>query len=234
MAFNKRLLLWYESWIIEGANDEGGRAERKWEEAQKLEQAIDSTHHGSDTLQKIIQLFDHECLCYGTIHDPSNRPTRALRTNWTSTILNKLSNCLIQAISPSSHFERELQSRALISTLALLRAQDVNAFEAKQYDRLFNQFKDRFQDLRNVQPVSRDGPFTQEKFRQIQSSYLLCSGAEYAKYFRRAEPIFITALSRLTDLLYVGASTAIWAHTVCSLVFMMNLDYTTLTPSREA
>lgn len=233
-SFNKRPLSWYESWIIEDANNEGGRAERKWEEARKLEEAIDSGHHDSDTLQEIIQLLDHECLCYGPIHDPSNRPTSALGTNWTSTILNKLSNCLVQAISPSSHFERELQSRALISTLTLLRAQDVNAFEAKQYDRLLNQFKSRFQDLRNLQPVFRDGMFTREKFRQFQSSYLLCLGAEYARYFRRAEPIFITAVSRLTDLLYIGASTAILVHTVCSLVFMMNLDYTTLTPAREA
>ena len=233
-SFSKRPLSWYESWIIEDASKGGGRAERKREEARKLEEAIDSGHHGSDTLQEMIQLLDHECLCYEPIHDPRNPPTRALGTNWTSTILNKLSNCLVRAISPSSHFERELQSRALISSLALLRAQDVNAFEARQYDLLLNQFRSRFQDLQRLQPTFRDGMFTRERFRQFQSSYLLCSGAEYARYFRRAEPIFVTVLLRLTDLLYIGASTAILVHTVCSLVLMMNLDYTTLTPAREA
>ena len=226
-SFNKRLTR-YESWIIEDANDESGRAKRKLEEANKLEEEIDRGHHGSDTLQDIIQLLDHECLCYVPIHD-SNRPTRALRTTWTSTILNKLSSCLVQAISPSSHFERELQSRALISALMLLRAQDVDAFQVKQYDLLLNQFKSRFQDLRNLQPVSRDGMFTREKFRQFQSSYLLCSGAEYARYFKRAEPLFITAVSRLTELLYIGASTAVLVHTVRSLVFMVNLLHNTHT-----
>jgi hypothetical protein len=221
-SFDKRPLSWYESWIIEDANSEGGRAERKREEAKKLESVIDSGDYDSDTLQKIIQLLDHECLCYEVqdplMSPPCNPPTIALGKNWTSNILNKLSNCLIQAINPSSHFERELQSRALISALALLRAQNVKAFENNQYDRLLNQFKNRFQDLRRLQPAARDGPFTQEKFRQFQSSYLLCSGAEYMTYFERAEPIFITAMLRLTDLFYIGASTAILAVTVCSLV----------------
>ena len=221
-SFDTRPLSWYESWIIEDANGEGGRAERKREEVRKLEDAIDSGDYGSDTLQEIIQLLDHECLCH-EVRDPRfpiscNPPTTALRTNWTSHFLNKLSDCLVQAISPSSHFERELQSRALISALALLRAQDVNAFQVSQYDRLLEQFKNRFQDLRRLQPAARDGLFTREKFRQFQSSYLLCSGAEYATYFERAEPIFITALLRLTDLFYIGVSTTILAHTVCSLV----------------
>jgi hypothetical protein len=216
-SFDKRLLSWYESWIIEDVSSEVGRAEKKREEARKLENAIDSCDYGSDTLQEIIQLLDHETLCY-EVHDPRLRPTIALRKSWTPNILNKLSDCLVQAISFSSHFERELQSRALISTLALLRAQGVKAFEKSQYDQLLDRFKTRFQDLRNLQPAARDGLFTLERFRQFQSSYLLCSGAEYATYFERAEPIFITALLRLTDLFYIGASTAILVHTVSSLV----------------
>src|ERR1700722_13016307 len=170
-SFDKRPLSWYESWIIEDANGEGGRAKRKREEAQKLEEAIGSGHYDSDTLQEIIQLLDDECLRYEHVHDPPlpiscNPPTSALGTNWTSNILNKLSKCLVQAISPPSHFERELQSRALISTLALLRAQGVNAFETSQYGLLLNQFKSRFQDLRRLRPAARDGPFTRERFRQ--------------------------------------------------------------------
>jgi hypothetical protein len=229
--FEGRPLSWYESWIIEGADGEGGRAKRK-EEAKKLEKAIDSSDYNSNTLQEIIQLLDHECLCYEPISD--NPPTSVLGTNWTSAILNKLSECLVRAISPSSHFERELQSRALISTLALLRAQDVRALEVNQYDLLFNQFKSRFQDLQRLGSGSQSGPFTREKFRKFQSSYLLCSGAEYATYFERAEPILITTLSRLINFIYVGASATILAHTVSSLVSLMNLDYITLTPAREA
>jgi hypothetical protein len=216
-SFDKRPLSWYESWIVEGATSEVDRAGKKREEAGRLESAIDSGHYGSDTLQEIIQLLDHECLCY-EIHDPRLAPTTALGKNWTARILNKLSDCLIQAISPSSHFEHELQSRALISALALLRAQGVSAFVISQYDRVFDQLKNRFQDLRRLQLTARDGPFTREKFRQFQSSYLLCSGAEYATYFERAEPVLIGALLRLTDLFYIGASTAILVHTVCSLV----------------
>jgi hypothetical protein len=117
----KRSLSWYESWIIEGADGEGGRAKRKKDEAKKLEKAIDSRDYNSNTLQEIIQLLDHECLC--------NPPTSVLGINWTFTILNKFSECLVRAIGPSSHFERELQSRVLISTFALFRAQDVNALE---------------------------------------------------------------------------------------------------------
>jgi hypothetical protein len=218
--FDTRPLSWYESWIIEDANGQGRRAERKREEARKLEEAIDSGHFNADTLQEIIQILDHESLCYEPVHEPRSSishtpPTSAFGANWTSAILNKLSKCLVPAINSSSHFERELQCRALISALALLRAQGVNAFEIGQYDRLLNQFKSRFQDLRRLPSATRDGPFTREKFRQFQSSYLLCSGAEYATYFERAEPIFITALLRLTDLFYIGASTAILVHTVC-------------------
>ena len=216
-SFDKRLPSWFESWIIEDANSEVGRAEKKKEEAERLETAIASGHYGSNTFQEIIQLLDRECL-WNEVHDPRLRRTAALGKHWTSNILKKLSNCLVEAIDPSSHFERELQSRALISALALLRAQDVNAFQKSQYDGLLDQFKNRFQDLRNLPPAARDGLFTQEKFRQFQSSYLLCSGAEYATYFKRAEPIFITALLRLTDLFYIGASTAILVHTVGILV----------------
>ena len=215
--FDRRLLSWYESWIIEDATSEVSRAEKKRAEAGRLESAIDSGHYDSDTLQAIIQLLDHECLCY-EVHDPRSAPTIALGKNWTSKFLNKLSDCLVQAISPSSHFERELQSRALISTLALLRAQGVSGFEISQYDRVLDQFKNRSQDLRRLQLTARDGPFTREKFRQFQSSYLLCSGAEYVTYFERVEPVLIRGLLRLADLFYIGASTAILVHTVCSLV----------------
>jgi hypothetical protein len=225
---SSRLLSWCESWIIEDASREGSRAERKRDETRRMQNAIESGCYDSDTLQNIIQLLDHECLCCEPSHDPELPiTTSGLGTNWTSTILNQLSNRLVQAISPMSHFERELQSRALISALALLHAQDVNAFERSQYDLLFDQFKSRFQDLRMLRPASRDSPFTREKFRQFQSSYLLCSGAEYATCFRRAEPILITSLLRLADLFYVAASTAISVQTVCSLVPMMNLDYMT-------
>lgn len=207
--------------VVEGGDAEE-RDTKRWEVAKELRDAVDTRHYDSQTLEEIIQVLDHEILCsrpkvnedevrsYLSGADLRPRDPSVLCTPWTDDLLKTLSDCLIRSISSSSHYERELQSRSLISTLALLRAQRVESHQTDYYDLLRTRFKERFRDLQWQRNLSGDsGLLTREKFRHVQCSYLLCAGAEYAKLFQRARPFAVSALSRAVDVALLGISIAL-------------------------
>lgn len=202
--------------MVEDENAESGRGGRK-QAADQLLRDIESGHYDSKTLQEFIQILDHECLCYEStqIEDvaiPQISLIRAFTSHWTDAALEKLSGPIIRPINSASHFERELQARGLLSALALLRAQGVGSFRPSDYDRLRNQFKDRFRDFQLQRTQAEQ--FSKEKFRQLQCLYLISSAAEYANHFERAEPPLITLLSRLTNLMFAAASVGAVGATV--------------------
>jgi hypothetical protein len=207
--------------VVEGGDAEE-RDTKRWEVAKELRDAVDTRRYDSQTLEEIIQVLDHEILCsrpkvnkdevrsYLRGADLRPRDPSVLCTPWTDDLLKILSDCLIRSISSSSHYERELQSRSLISTLALLRAQRVESHQTDYYDLLHTRFKERFRDLQWQKNLSDDsGLLTREKFRHVQCSYLLCAGAECAKQFQRAQPFAVSALSRAVDVALLGISIAL-------------------------
>jgi hypothetical protein len=209
---------WYRSWmVVDGENAEERDAKRR-EVAKELREAVETHHYDSQTLEEIVQVLDHEILCsrptvneleddirtYRNGEDLRPRDLSVLCTPGIDHFLTTLSDCLVRSINKSSHYERELQSRSLISALALLRAQRVESHQTDHYDLLRSRFEERFRDLQWQRKLS--GPFTREKFRHFQCSYLLCAGAEYAKMFGRARPHAVSVLSRAVDVALLGVS----------------------------
>jgi hypothetical protein len=206
--------------VVEGG-DAKERDTKRWEVAKELRDVVGTRQYDSQTLEEIIQVLDHEILSsrpkvnedevrlYQIPTDLQPRNESVLYTPWTDELLKTLSDCLIRSINSSSHYERELQSRSLISTLALLRAQGVESHQTDYYDLLRSRFEDRFRDLQFQRKLT--GPLTREKFRHVQCSYLLCAGAEYAKFFQRARPFAVSALSRAVDVAFLVISIALAA-----------------------
>ncbi|MCJ1283639.1 hypothetical protein MMC26_002970 [Xylographa opegraphella] len=176
-----------------------------------LQLAIQDHQFDSETLEDVILILQHECLCWKYKNDgklPAGHDAGAFRqtleTSRTNQLVVQLSDCLVRAISPSSHYERELQSKALLSALALLHAQGVRALQATFHDDLRVRIADRFKDLQGV--PGQKAVFSAETVRKIQSGYYLCLAAEYGKHFHKAEPIVVSVVSSVVSLLIVGAS----------------------------
>jgi hypothetical protein len=208
--------LWFKGWILENTDPANGRANRKQEVARELLESIEKRDYNVETLQRLIQVLDHECLCFESAQDdtvPQCLANVALNATWTSKAFQQLLECRINSISASSHFERELLSRSILSALALLRLQKVEYFRSEDFTKLRQLFRNQHQDLEWQRIRSRS--FTIEKFRQFQAAYLLCSSAEHAKFIRPAEPLLVTAISRLARILFAGAPLAVMAASVC-------------------
>jgi hypothetical protein len=224
-GLDRRSLSWFEGWILESTDPTNPQANRKQEVARELMEAIKSGDYNAQTLQRLIQVLDHECLCFESAQDdtvPQGLPSVALNSTWTSKAFQQLLECRINSISTTSHFERELLSRSILSALALLRAQKVGYFRSEDFTKLHQQFRNQHQDL-EWQRI-RSGPFTIAKFRQFQAACLLCSSAEHAKFIRRAEPLLVTAISRLAHILFAGAPLAALAATVGVIVLSTSTD----------
>ena len=176
----------------------------------ELLKAVQDHQFNSHTLEEIVLILDHECLCWKyqngqdilAGHD-ANALRPLLDTSQTDELTIQLSACLVRSINNSSHYERELQSKALLSAVALLHAQGVRALQSGFHDSLRQQFIARFQDLHGV-PEGR--VFSADTFRILQCSYYLCLGAEYAKRFTRAEPIIVSVVSYAINVLVVASS----------------------------
>ncbi|MCJ1389386.1 hypothetical protein MMC18_002243 [Xylographa bjoerkii] len=177
----------------------------------ELQTAIQDHQFDSETLEDIILILQHECLCWQYKNDgnllagqDAGAFRNTLEPSRTNQLVVQLSSCLVRAIGPSSHYERELQSKALLSALALLHAQGVRSLQTTFHDNLRAELAARFQDLQGV-PGQR-AVFSMETVRKSQCGYYLCLGAEYAKHFSRAEPVVVSVVSSVVSLLIVGAS----------------------------
>lgn len=209
MSHLKRALNWYESWMDVGKNgDARDVLNKRGEEADNLLRNIQRGHFDADTLEELILLLDHECyyLQCNFIKNGQRRGSVALMTPWTDQLVTELSGCLFRTIYPESYYERELQFRAMFSALVLQRAQGVEARQVDHYEGLQNQFQKGHRDLQWQRGWS--GQLTTEKFRKYQCSFLLVAIAEYAKNFRREEPIVISLLSRAVNLIIMGGTIA--------------------------
>src|SRR2546423_6155288 len=224
-VLDKRSWSWFEGWILADTDPTNPRANRKQEVARELLEAIEKGDYNAQTLQRLIQVLDHECLCFESAQGdtvPQGSASVALNSTWTNKAFQQLLECRINSISTSSHFERELLYRSILSAVALLRAQRVGYFRSEGFTKLRQQFRNQYKDL-EWQRI-RSGPFTIAKFRQFQAAYLLCSSAEHAKFIRRAEPLLVTAVSRLAHILFAGAPLAALVASVGVIVLSTSAD----------
>lgn len=204
---------WYEGWIAAES-----AVVRRREVASELEQAIESGHYDSVTFVELIQLINHERLCvdFQQRNENSDQHRTANLSHWAEQATPKVSGCLVRSNDPSSHLERELQARLILSLLALLRAQEKDSLHTDLYVKLHSLFVDRYRDLQWSPHGSRT--CSRESFRRFQCSYLLCAGAEYAKQFRQSEPLLATVASRITSIFFSALSiasvaTVVWSWT---------------------
>jgi hypothetical protein len=216
MSRLRRPAEWYAGWMNfsdDGKSELAITNRRK--EADDLLKNIQDGHFDADTLEELTEVLDHEIFYLETPENRTNQQRRssiALQKPWTGKLVTELARCLFQTIYPESYYERELQFRALFSTLVLQRAQGTEARQVDHYEELLGQFQKGHKDLQWQKPWS--GDFTKQRFRKYQCSYMLVSIAEYAKNFRREEPVVVDLLSRALKLLIAGGSLALTAATV--------------------
>lgn len=207
---------WYAGWMNIGEDGESKVAiSKRREEADQLLRNIQGGHFDADTLEELTQLLDHECYYLETTDYVKNQQQRgsiALEMPWTSILVTELSSCLFQIIYPESYYERELQFRALFSALVLQRAHGAKSRQVDHYEELQNQFQKGHKDLQWQRGWS--GEFTKEMFRKYQCSFLLVAVAEYAKNFKREQPVIINILSKAINLVISGSSLALATTTV--------------------
>ena len=68
-GLDRRPLPWLEGWILEYADPANPQANRKQEVARELLEAIEKGDYNAQTLQRLIQVLDHECLCFESAQD---------------------------------------------------------------------------------------------------------------------------------------------------------------------
>jgi hypothetical protein len=218
MSRLKRPADWYAGWIHVGENTDIeaiiDKAHKRRDEAVELQGNIQSGHFDADTLEELTQLLDHECYYLQSddfVKNLQRRDFIALKKPWTGMLVTELSRGLFQTIYPESCYERELQFRAIFSALLLQRAQGVDARQVDHYEELQSQFQKGHKDLQWQKGWS--GEFTTEMFRKYQCSFLLVAIAEYAKNFRREQPVIVDILSRAISLIIMGGNVAAMATT---------------------
>lgn len=170
--------------------------------ANELLQAVKNSNYDSHTLEEILLLIDHECLCL-------EFESRGSRDIFNSTLkipligefLDVLSLCLVRYINSSSHIVRELQFRALLSVLALIRLHGVTNQQTDSYTELQQRINRRFQDLVWLPGSPAISP---EAFYKVQCSHLLSLVAAYSQQLVRAEPKSTAVVAIVMDVMQLG------------------------------
>ena len=207
-AISTRLLRYPDcsEWMV------GDCAEARRRYAGNLLQAIIGNDYNAGTLEQTLRLLDHDNLCL-TLSNSSDRlitgseGTAALQRPFVESLLLKTSQRLIHGVMVTSHLERELQSRIILSSISLLHAHGVKEVEAGFFDTLRRQVQDRYRDLKWQRKPSKS--LSEEGFRRFQCSYLLCSCAAYAsKEFVRAEPLSAIVLTRVISAVTIAFDVA--------------------------
>jgi AcrR family transcriptional regulator len=196
----QRPLLWYLSFIT-GTPETPATSARK-RVATELLDAVRDHHYDSQTLEEIIIVIDHECLCRELEISRSSGEIfqSTIATSAIGEFAHQLSSCLVQYVDPFSHVLRELQCRALLSVLALLQLRGVTAQDPDSHNRLQNQINSLFRNL--VWSPGESTAITPEAFRRAQCSHLLSLVA--AQPFVSAEPRSARLLKIATDVLQLG------------------------------
>lgn len=181
---------------------------------------IKDREYDSQTLEEILLVIDHECLC----REVGPRGVQGASDIFQSTIgivvvgdfADQLSSCLVPFNHVSSHFERALQCRALLSVLTLLHIHGVRGQQVESHTKWQKQIKQRFRD--RVWQPGESTDFSPEVFHTIQCSHLLSLvAAYYSQHFIRAEPIASVLLDLANNLMRIGVA-ALNVAFVCSQI----------------
>ena len=156
--------------------------------AKELLQAIKENDYDAQTLEEIILIIDHEYLCCRLQESPALRTKfeMGISISMLGDFADHLSSCLVTFINPSSHFERQLQCRALLGVFAVLHLRGVTAQQTQSQAKWQNNLNGRFQDL--VWLPEETSRFTANVFHKMQCSHLVSLWASFAQKFTKAEP----------------------------------------------
>ncbi|KAI9751514.1 MAG: hypothetical protein M1815_001085 [Lichina confinis] len=206
MSRLKRPADWYQTWMPhDGPSVDDGKRRQV---AVALHDAIRSNTFDPQTLHELSQILDHECFCrrpktvaVGETSAPPATESQALTVEWTTQLVQDLSGPLIRSVYSSSNYQRELQYRALLSSLILQGVQGVTSFQDDQYHVLQDSLRKRSGELQ-LQPRQADDAPSRERFHRLQCSYLLVAAAEYAKRFRQNRTWMLSLMSRTTSIVF--------------------------------
>lgn len=162
--------------------------------AEELLAAIKNSSYDSQTLQEIVLVIDHECLCresqdrFPNLRRPDDISNRAIATSVIGDFAEQLSSCLVHHINASSRLIRELQFRALLSVLALLQLDGVHAVHADVHRKWQTKINNRFREL--IWLPGQSPRLSTETFPRVQCAHLISLGAAYySQQFVPAEPV---------------------------------------------
>lgn len=184
-----------------GTSEEPATSARK-RVARELLDAIKDHDYDSQTLEEILLVIDHECLCRELENSEDSKEIfqSTIGTPTIGDFAHQLSSCLVEYVDASSHVMRELQCRALLSVLALLHLRGVTAQDTDSHTRLQRQINSLFRNL--VWLPGESTGITPEAFRKVQCSHLLSLVS--AQPFVKAEPTSIALLKIASDVLQLG------------------------------
>lgn len=196
----QRPSFWYESWTV-GAPEAPATSARK-RVAKELLLAIEESDYDTQTLEEIILVINHECLCHEVENSEDSDIifNSALEIPVVSKFADQLSSCLVHYVTASSHVLRELQCRALLSVLVWLHLRGVTAHQADSHAKWQEQINQLYRDLIWL-PKESTGAMP-EAFRKAQCSYLLSVVA--AQQFVKAKPKIKDLIEVASDLMQLG------------------------------
>jgi hypothetical protein len=193
------------NWIL-GTSEAPPASVRK-QVAKSLLESIKDRDYDTQTLREILLLIDHECLCRELERKESQGSKDIFQTTIATAAVgdfaDHLCSCLVPHINASSHSERLLQFRALLSVLALLNLHGVKAHHSEFYEKRRHEINKRFQEIQWLPEESTE--FSVEAFHIVQCSHLISMVAAYStQHFIRAEPKSAVLLDIANNVMQLG------------------------------
>ncbi len=196
-----------EIWIIGTAAESAASARKRV--AKGLLLLLKDRDYDSQNLEEILLVIDHECLCLELnstdVHGWNDIFESTIEVPAVADFADQLSSCLVLFDHVSSHFDRAVQCRALLSVLALLKTHKARVQQADSHTKWQKQINGRFRD--QVWRPGESTEFSAEVFSATQCSHLITLVAAYnAQHFVRAESTASILLDLGNNMMRIGVT----------------------------
>lgn len=160
-----------------------------------------------DELRDLRITLDKECL-YRSRGIEAVPGRNAIPVEDVTKLALYLSGPLVQTIHPGSTLFRELQLKALISSLALLYYNEVFQLHSDSWNKLHNNLAKRFNDIVDQHSGHTDpnADPNLDRIRHFSSLYLIRLASMWAQQFGRSEPLLRSHISPVIQLIFAGYS----------------------------
>lgn len=148
-------------------------------------------------LYDVLSELDDECLRHACKQDSTLDPDTVAK------LAIFLSGSVSQCGYPGTHAFLEVQLRALVSSLALLRRKEVGSLDPTIHDLTLKNLLARFQKVTfQLQPSST----LADKIRHAPNVYLIQLASEYASFIKRGDSPWPSVFEPLTKIFFAGLS----------------------------